>query len=164
MDNITQAHDIIHTLKLWKRGGMLIQLDLAKNYDKIRWNYMIKTLEAFGFTQQWISWIVSLVFTTSYSLLINGALAKPFWPMRGIRQGDLMSPFLFILMADSLSRKLIVEKEEGTNLGVRLMKGLEPLNHALFAVDNILLGRASIKIAKVYSGILQKFWTKITCF
>ena len=78
MDNIIQAHEIIHTLKLQKRGGMLIQLDLAKYYDKISWHYMVKTLEDFGFTQHWISWIVSLVSTTSYSLLINGALGKPF--------------------------------------------------------------------------------------
>jgi hypothetical protein len=55
MDNIIQAHEIIHTLKLQKRGGMLIQLDLAKSYDTIRWHYMIKTLEAFGLTQHWIS-------------------------------------------------------------------------------------------------------------
>jgi hypothetical protein len=51
MDNIIQAHDIIHTLKLQKRGGMLIQLDLTKDYEKISWHYMIKTFEAFGFTQ-----------------------------------------------------------------------------------------------------------------
>ena len=51
MDNIIQAHEINHTLKIQKRGGMLIQLDLAKSYDKISWHYMIKTLEAFGFTQ-----------------------------------------------------------------------------------------------------------------
>ena len=55
MDNIIQAHEIIHTLKLQKKGGMLIQMDLAKAYDKISWHYMIKTLEAFGFTQHWIS-------------------------------------------------------------------------------------------------------------
>jgi len=52
MDNIIQAHDIIHTLKLQKRGGMLIQLDLTKDYEKISWHYMIKTFESFGFTQQ----------------------------------------------------------------------------------------------------------------
>jgi len=60
-------------------------------------------------------------------------------------------------MADSLSRKLTTETKAGTAPRVRLTKGLEPLNHALFADDTLLLGGASIKITKVYSGILQKF-------
>ena len=103
MENIIHAHELIHTLKLQKRGGMIIHLDLAKSYDKISWHYMIKTLEAFGFTQHWISWIVSFVSTTSYLLLINGASAKPFWTTRGIRQGDPLSPFMFILMMEGLN-------------------------------------------------------------
>jgi hypothetical protein len=57
---------------------MIIQLDLAKAYDKINRQYMVKTLESFGFVQHWINWIFSLVSTTSYSLLINGAPTKPF--------------------------------------------------------------------------------------
>jgi hypothetical protein len=55
MDNIIHAHELIHTLKLQKSGGMIIQSDLAKAYEKISWHYMVKTLEAFGFTQHWIS-------------------------------------------------------------------------------------------------------------
>jgi hypothetical protein len=51
MENIIHAHDLIHTLKIKKRGGMIIQLDLEKYYDKIRWHYMVKALEALGFTQ-----------------------------------------------------------------------------------------------------------------
>jgi hypothetical protein len=49
LDNIIHAHELIHTLKIQRRGGMIIQLDLAKAYDKISWHYMVKTLEAFGF-------------------------------------------------------------------------------------------------------------------
>jgi hypothetical protein len=77
VDNIIHAHELIHTLKIHRRGGMIIQLDLAKDYDKISWHYMVKTLESFGFSQHWINWIVSLVSMTSYLLLINGAPTNP---------------------------------------------------------------------------------------
>jgi hypothetical protein len=77
VDNIIHAHELIHTLKIQRRGGMIIQLDLAKAYEKISWHYMVNTLEAFEFAQNWINWIVSLVSMTSYSLLINGAPTNP---------------------------------------------------------------------------------------
>ena len=57
---------------------MIIQLEMEKAYDKISWHYMAKTLEAFGVEQHWINWIVNLVSTASYSMLINGAPTKPF--------------------------------------------------------------------------------------
>ena len=85
---------------------MIIQLDLGKAYDKITWKYMAKMLEVFGFDQHWINWIVTLVSMTSHSLLINGAPTKPFYPSRGIRQGDPLSPFMFILMMEGLSRSI----------------------------------------------------------
>ena len=55
LDNIIQAHEIIHTLKSQRRGGMIIQLDMAEAYEKISWHYMAKMLEAFGFDQHWIN-------------------------------------------------------------------------------------------------------------
>jgi hypothetical protein len=103
MDNIIHAHELIHTLKIQRRGGMIIQLDLEKSYEKIAWHYMVKTLELFSFTQHWISWIIVLVSMTSYSLLINGAPARNFFPTRGIRKGDPLFPFLFILMMEGLN-------------------------------------------------------------
>jgi len=80
-------------------------------------------LEAFGFEQHWINWIVNLVSTTSYSILINGAPAKPFWPSRGIRQGDPLSPFLFILMMEGLNRS----RKSATTTGK--LKGIKPFEN-----------------------------------
>jgi hypothetical protein len=98
---------------------MIFQLDLAKAYNKINWHYMAKMLEAFGFEQHWINWIVNLVSTTSYSLLINGAPTKPLWPSRGIRQGDSLSPFLFILMMEGPSRIIKSETAIGEPKGIK---------------------------------------------
>jgi hypothetical protein len=150
MDNIIHAHEIIHTLKLQKRGGMIIQLDLEKAYEKISWHYMVKTLEAFCFTQHWISWIVSLVSTTSYSLLINGAPAKPFCPMRGIIQGDSLSPFLFILMMEGLSRSIKITTATGEITGIKPFENCPNSTHQQFVDDTLLHGIPTVKEEKSY--------------
>jgi hypothetical protein len=150
MDNIIHAHEMIHTLKLQKRGGMIIQLDLAKSYEKISWHYMVKTLEAFGFTQHWISWIVSLVSTTSYSLLINGAPAKPLWPTRGIRQGDPLSPFLFILMMEGLSRSIKSTTATGEITSIKPFENFTTSTHQQFMDDTLLHGIPTVKEEKSY--------------
>jgi len=150
MDNIIHAYELINTLKLHKRGGIIIQLDLAKSFDKISWQYMVKTFEAFGFTQHWINWIVSLVSTTRYSLLINGSPAKTFWLTSGIRQGDPLSPFLFILMMEGLSRSIKSATAIGEITSIKPFKNFPTSTHQQFVDDTLLHGIPMVKEAKAY--------------
>ena len=66
----------------------------------------------------------------------------------------MMSPFLYILMVESLSRKLIVEKEAGYIPGIKIARGVDPINHTIFPEDSLLLGGASMKIARAFNEIL----------
>ena len=68
-----------------------------------------------------------------------------------------MSPFLYILMDETLSRKLIVEKEVGYIPGIKIARGVDPINHALFADDSLFLRGASLLITHAFNDILQKF-------
>ena len=68
-----------------------------------------------------------------------------------------MSPFLYILMVESLSKKLSVEKEAGFLPGIKIARGIDPINHARFANDSLLLGGASLMIAREFNVVLQKF-------
>ena len=89
--------------------------------------------------------------------LVNGIPTEFFQATRGLRQGCHMSPFIYILMAETLSRKLSAEMEAGYILGIKITRGVDLINHALFADDSLLLGRASLNIAMAFNVILQKY-------
>eukprot|EP00253_Pinus_taeda_P015714 PITA_15714 len=85
LDNILLAQEMIHSLHSRKEAGMLMQLDLSKAYDKVSWKYLEAVLKAFGFCRTWIKWIMALIKSPRYSILVNGAPSTPFTPSRGIR-------------------------------------------------------------------------------
>ena len=88
-----------------------------------------------------------------------GDLPHIFKLLGGIRQGCPLSPFLYIMQEDSLSRKLTAERNVGAISGIRLTKEIEPINHPLFVDDSLLPGGASLRIARVFQKILQSFCT-----
>jgi len=100
-DGIILTHEIIHSLKQSKKPGMLLKIDLSKAFDSLSWLYIKNTLIAFGFTPPWVRWVLSIL-SSSFFVLINGIPSSPFHPSQGIRQGDPLSPFLFVIMAEGL--------------------------------------------------------------
>ena len=99
---------------------MIIQLDLAKAYEKLSWLYIKEVLIAYGFDQNWIRWVMALVTSASFSILLNGSPSRSFRSSRGLRQVDLLSPFLFILMMEGLGKSITFSKREGTIQGLKL--------------------------------------------
>lgn len=120
VDGIIVAQEVINSLKNSQHKGMMIKLDLAKAYDKLSWEYLQRILKAYGFDDRWIEWIMSMISTPSMSILLNGTPTETFKPFHGLRQGDPLSPFLFIIVVDGLGRLIKARVNSGKLKGLRL--------------------------------------------
>jgi len=114
-------------------------------------------LLAFGFDQSWVTWIMNLTSSTFFSLLINGVPSRPFSPSRGIRQGDTLSPFLFIILAEGLSQSIHAAVENNLLTGLTLHDISPPISNNQFVDDTLLMGNPTVREANSLLEILQTF-------
>ena len=126
----------LHSAKTKKAKGAILKIDLSKAFDKVSWIYLKLLLTHQGFNYAFIKWVFTCITTTSFDVLINGAASPFFHSKRGLCQGFPLSPLLFLLVAEGLSRALLDAKRRGHLEGLRVVPNLN-ITHLLF-VDDIL--------------------------
>ena len=143
-ENTFLAQEIIHEMKKKKgrTGWMGLKIDIETAYDKIEWSFLKMVMTNFGFPHIWIQWVMQCVTTTSFSILINGSSFGHFKPQRGLRQGDPLSPFLFVLAFEVLSK--LIEREAASS----------KINGVKLARDLALLPTCNLQM--IYSSLLKQ--------
>ena len=145
LDAALVANEAVDSVLRKKEKGILCKLDIEKAYDHIRWDFLLQTLERMGFGSKWIRWIHWCISTASFSVMFNGSPAGFFWSSRGLRQGDPLSPYLFVIGMEVLSCLLKRAVEGNFIAGCRVASregGEMVISHLLYADDTIVFCEA----------------------
>eukprot|EP00253_Pinus_taeda_P019452 PITA_19452 len=150
------AQETLHSLKIRKKKGVVVKIDLSKAFDRINCLFLRLLLTHLGFRYDFVKWIMSCVSSSSIAVLINGAASNFFNPERGLRQGCPLSPLLFLLAAKGISLMIHDAKRQGTLKGIEVAENLW-VTHLLFVDDIIMFSNGSLEDCKTIKRILDLF-------
>ncbi|KAL0318628.1 UNVERIFIED_CONTAM: putative mitochondrial protein [Sesamum angustifolium] len=159
-DNVLLAFETNHFLNVHSKGRkhfMNLKLDISKAYDRVEWSFLREVLGKLGFPRTFIELIMLCVSSVSYSFVLRGAQFGCLIPQRGLRQGDPLSPYLFLLCTESLSSLFRVASESGVVPGVAVCRGAPRISHLLFADDTMVFCPASPQTIQHVRLILDRY-------
>ena len=131
---------------------MALKLNMSKAYDRVEWGCLDKIMEKLGFNSRWRSLMSQCISTVTYSIRINGKQCGQIAPTRGLRQGDPLSPYLFLLCAEGLSAMIKKAMEIGKMEGISICRGV--LRYPIFFSLTIasFSARCPLKNVMPFSG------------
>nr|GEX72659.1 RNA-directed DNA polymerase, eukaryota [Tanacetum cinerariifolium] len=150
-------NEVLHWCKRKNKKTMFFKVDFAKVYDSVRWDYRIDVLEAFGFCPTWCKWIRGTFCFAKASVLVNGSPSNEFQFHRELKQGDHLSPYLFILVMESLHLSFSRAVEEWLFKGICLNVSVS-ISHLFYAGDPMVIGECSDANLRGIINILKCFF------
>lgn len=157
-DNIFIVHEAFHHLKRSKSTKeMAIKIDMNKAYDRVEWDFLEALLERLRFDRKWVDYIMACLTTVEFNLKLEGQTVDTFKPGRGLRQGDPLSPYLFIMVADVLSNMVNEHIRRGDLHGIRITKHCPEITHCFFADDSLFFTQANHSSSVVLKSIWEEY-------
>ncbi|GKC76929.1 RNA-directed DNA polymerase, eukaryota [Tanacetum coccineum] len=156
-------NEILARCKAKKQQAMIFKVDFAKAYDSIRWDFLDDVLASFGFGSKWRSWIRGSLSSGRASILVNGSPTTEFQFFRGLKQGDPLAPFLFLLIMEAFHLSFNRATDAGIFKGLKIDSSLS-LSHLFFADDAVFVGEWSqAKLIRDYCIFLDVFLYYLAC-
>ncbi|KAJ0570205.1 putative RNA-directed DNA polymerase [Helianthus annuus] len=158
LDGPLMLNELIAWMKRSKKEGMIWKVDLEKAYDSLSWDFLDSILGQMNFPTRWIKWVMGIVTSAKASVLVNGSPTQEFTCYRGLRQGDPLSPFLFVIAMEALSGVLKKACSVGVFRGIKCASNGPLISHFLYADDVVFLGEWSGQNAMNLKRILRCFY------
>lgn len=159
-DNILIAYELTHFMQNKRWGSeafAAIKLDMSKAYDRVEWDFLSRMMHRMGFDERWVQLIMKCVTTVTYKIKVNGELTEEILPSRGLRQGDPLSPYLFLICAEGFSSLLNHAEQDGSLQGLSICAGAPSITHLLFADDSLLLMKVNQENSSQLRNVLQLY-------
>ncbi|GKV25907.1 hypothetical protein SLEP1_g35285 [Rubroshorea leprosula] len=157
VDGVVIANEVIDEAKRNKKRSFLFKVDFEKAYDKVCWDFLDYMLMRMGFYNTWRMWIRECLQSNTVSVLVNGSPSRQFSVSKGLRQGDPLSPFLFLIVAEGLHGLMSSAVEKELYKGVIVGKDAVMITHLQFADDTIFFGEATENNIMVIKSIMRSF-------
>jgi len=141
LDSVLIANECLDSRIKSGVPGLLCKLDVEKAYDHVNWDFLLYMLRRCGFGERWCSWIAHCISSMRFSVLVNGTPSGFFSSSRGIRQGDPLSPLLFVIVMEAFSKLLSITILRGFLSGFSVgsdSNGVVNISHLLFADDTLV--------------------------
>jgi hypothetical protein len=158
-ENIVVVQEMAHSMRKMngKVGYFAVKVDLTKAYDRLSWKFIYDTLLEVGYPMEWINVVMTSVTSVRTNVKWNGDRAEYFHPQRGIRQGDPISPYLFVICMDKLSHLITHCVQEGEWKPMRAGRNGPLISHLMFADDLILFAEANPTQMRFVLNTLNQF-------
>ncbi|GLT29941.1 hypothetical protein SLA2020_047710 [Shorea laevis] len=159
IDNIVLTQEAVHSIRhrKGKKGAIVLKIDLHKAFDSVSWDFLKKVLLDFNIPPTLVKLIMFCVNSVKLFVLWNGEPLPYFEPQRGLRQGDPLSPYLFIMVMEKLSHMILNRTHSKTWKPIQLGRGGLALSHLFFADDLMLFCEASHSQLSMVINYLKEF-------
>jgi hypothetical protein len=131
------VQECLHSAKLRKLNAVISKLDFKRAYDSVNWQFLHLLFDQIGLDRNVSKWIMGCITSVNTTVLVNGTPTDFFKCHRGLRQGCLMSPLIFLLVIEALSKMMIQVVDAGTFQGLKVVVSTF-ISHLLF-VDDVLI-------------------------
>lgn len=135
----------------------MVKINLEKAYDRLEWGFIQDTLQHFVLPQHLVDVIMLCVTTSTFGIFWNGEATDKFTPSRRLRQGDPLSPYLFVLCMERLDHLIEEKVEQGLWKPISVNRGGPKLSHLCFVDDLILFSKAELSQAHLLRQVLNIF-------
>ncbi|KAL9679912.1 hypothetical protein QQ045_017783 [Rhodiola kirilowii] len=140
-----------------KTGYMSLKLDMSKAYDRIEWKFLETMMTALGFDSGWVAKVMMCVESVKYRVKINDNISDIIKPGRGLRQGDPISPYLFLICAEWLTHTIKMYQERGLLEGLKICKRAPVVSHLMFVDDCMIFLKAREDSVGLIKDVLRRY-------